>query len=104
MRNATNFAILVLIISITGLSQQQPKLDRKALAAQTRSEFTYAWESYKKYASGYDELLPVSHTGRNWNKDQTLYMTPVDSLDTLLIMGMKDEADKTRTLIAEKLS
>jgi mannosidase alpha-like ER degradation enhancer 2 len=31
-------------------------------------------------------------------------MTPVDSLDTLILMGFKDEAEKAKNLIVEKLS
>ena len=31
-------------------------------------------------------------------------MTPVDSLDTLLLMGLTDEAEKAKSLIVEKLS
>jgi hypothetical protein len=31
-------------------------------------------------------------------------MTPVDSLDTLVVMGLTDEADKDRELIATQLS
>jgi hypothetical protein len=31
-------------------------------------------------------------------------MTPVDTLDTLLIMGMKNEADRTREAIVQNLS
>ena len=31
-------------------------------------------------------------------------MTPVDSLDTLLLMGFKDEAEKAKALIVDKLS
>src|SRR5262249_15418794 len=96
MKNAINFAILLAVIWVAGFGQDSSKvsIDRKALAAQVRTEFTHAWEGYKKYASEYDELLPVSHSARNWYKDQTLYMTPVDTLDTLLILGMKDEANK----------
>ncbi len=107
MKNAINFAVLAGLICTAGFSRQPAPgkaLDRKALAAQVRAEFTHAWEGYKKYAAGHDELLPVSHASRDWNKDQPLYMTPVDSLDTMIIMGMKDEAAKTRSLIVDKLS
>ena len=31
-------------------------------------------------------------------------MTPVDALDTMIIMGLKDEADATRQYIVENLS
>src|SRR5438128_12253981 len=31
-------------------------------------------------------------------------MTPVDALDTMILMGLKDEAEKTKTYIIENLS
>jgi mannosidase alpha-like ER degradation enhancer 2 len=76
--------------------------DRVALAALVRSEVQRTWLSYKQYAWGYDELNPLSKTGRNWYA-VSLLMTPVDALDTLLVMGFKQEADEARELIATKL-
>jgi len=73
------------------------------LAGQARTEFLHSWQSYVKYAWGHDELRPISKTPRDWY-GESLLMTPVDALDTLLIMGFKDEADKARNLIDEKLS
>src|SRR6202022_885018 len=35
---------------------------------------------------------------------QSLLMTPVDALDTLLLMGLTEEAQKAKTLILERLS
>lgn len=71
-------------------------------AADVKAEFVHAWEGYKRYAWGHDELLPVSHAAKDWHKD-TLYMTPVDALDTMLLMGLKDEAAKTRDYIVQNL-
>jgi len=97
--------IVVLACAFTAVAQRpSPPVDRKAVAAQVRAEFTHAWEGYKRYAWGHDELLSVSHGARDWYNGQTLYMTPVDTLDTLLILGMKNEADKTREAIVQNLS
>ena len=73
------------------------------LATRVRAEFLHSWQAYEKYAWGHDELRPISKTPRDWY-GESLLMTPVDALDTLLIMGFKDEADKARNLIDEKLS
>src|ERR1700730_16279245 len=73
------------------------------MAARVRAEFLYSWQSYEKYAWGHDELRPISKTPRDWYGESVL-MTPVDSLDTLILMGLKDEADKAHALIVEKLS
>ena len=48
-------------------------------------------------------MKPVSKTARDWY-GESLLMTPVDSLDTLILMGFKDEAEKAKALIVEKLS
>jgi ER degradation enhancer, mannosidase alpha-like 2 len=80
-----------------------PALDRSALAAQVRQEFLHAWRGYERYAWGHDELKPVSRSAHDWHRD-SLYMTPVDALDTLLMMGLNEEASRAQTLIVEKLS
>src|SRR2546428_490335 len=73
------------------------------LAERVRSEFLFSWQAYEKYAWGHDELRPISKTPRDWY-GESLLLTPVDSLDTLILMGFNDEADKARKLIDEKLS
>jgi len=48
-------------------------------------EFLHAWNNYKAYAWGHDELKPVSH---GWIDYMGVGLTIVDSLDTLYIMGL----------------
>src|SRR4051812_28341600 len=76
---------------------------RAALAAQVRGELLHAWQGYERGAWGHDELRPISHTVRDWY-GEPLLMTPVDSLDTLLLAGLPDEAAKAKELIVERLS
>ncbi len=73
------------------------------MVARVKSEFLHAWNGYKKYAWGHDDLKPLSKTYKDWY-GQTLLMTPVDSLDTLYLLGFKAEADETRKYITENLS
>ena len=80
-----------------------PALDRDALAERVRGEFLHAWEGYEKYAWGTDELLPVSLAGRDWH-EATLLMTPVDALDTMILMGLDEEAERVRAYLAENLA
>ncbi|TLD29156.1 hypothetical protein PspLS_03389 [Pyricularia sp. CBS 133598] len=65
------------------------KEKREARLAQVKKETKRAWDSYKKYAWGHDEVEPISLMPRDpfcgWAA------TLVDSLDTLWIMGLKDE-------------
>jgi mannosidase alpha-like ER degradation enhancer 2 len=102
-------AAVLLAASVLAVSGPSPPvktpLDRAGLAARVREESLFAWRAYEKYAWGHDELRPVSKTPRDWYGDgDSLLMTPVDSLDTLLLMGWKDEAEKAKALIVEKLS
>ena len=73
------------------------------MALQVRGEFLYAWNAYKQYAWGHDELRPLSKGHRDWH-NSSLLMTPVDALDTMMLMGLTDEATKTREFIATHLS
>jgi len=72
------------------------------LAGEVKAEFLHAWNGYRKYAWGHDDLAPLSQKPHDWYA-KPLLMTPVDALDTLLVMGLKDEADAARELIATKL-
>jgi mannosidase alpha-like ER degradation enhancer 2 len=76
---------------------------KQQMASQVRDEFLHAWNGYKQYAWGHDELRPLTKTSRDWY-DKTLLMTPVDALDTMTLMGLDDEAAKTRDYIAMHLS
>jgi mannosidase alpha-like ER degradation enhancer 2 len=78
-------------------------IDRAAEAAKVRDEFLFAWKAYEQTSWGHDELKPLSKTSRDWY-GEPLLMTPVDALDTLLLMGLTDEAEKAKSLILAKLS
>jgi ER degradation enhancer, mannosidase alpha-like 2 len=93
--------ILLLLLFPFSASAQQP--NKQKLAAEVKAEFLHAWNGYKKYAWGHDDLKPLSKTYRDWYP-QPLLMTPVDSLDTMIIMGFKQEADATREYIVTNLS
>jgi ER degradation enhancer, mannosidase alpha-like 2 len=73
------------------------------LAEEVRGEFLHAWRGYREYAWGHDALKPLSRQPRDWY-GVSLLMTPVDALDTLILMGLKDEAHDARELIATRLS
>ena len=90
---------LLLVTAAPSLAQQ----NRPALQKQVRAEFLHAWNGYKKYAWNHDDLKPLSKTYHDWYAEPLL-MTPVDALDTMILMGLKDEADQTREYIATHLS
>ena len=80
-----------------------PTVDRKALAAQVRAELKHAWDGYVRYAWEHDELSPLSQKAHDWYPE-SMYMTAVDALDTLILLGLKDEAGRAHALIVDKLS
>src|SRR5688500_18966143 len=92
--------LFILTLLPLSLSAQQPN---RRLAAEVKAEFMHAWNGYKKYAWGHDDLKPLSKTHHDWYP-QPLLMTPVDSLDTMIIMGLDEEAATTRAYILENLS
>lgn len=94
-------SILFLLLLPLTVSAQQP--NKKKLAAEVKAEFLHAWNGYKKYAWGHDDLKPLSKTHHDWYA-QPLLMTPVDSLDTMIIMGLDEEAATTRAYILDNLS
>lgn len=59
--------------------------------------FLISWNQYKKFAWGKDEIKPISQEGfdpfAGWSA------TLVDALDTLLIMGLKDEFDEALEVV-----
>ncbi len=95
--------ILLLTFVFSTFSQTTSKVNKNQLANQVKAEFMHAWNDYKKYAWNNDDLKPLSKTHHNWYKE-SLLMTPVDSLDTMILMGFKKEADATRKFITENLS
>lgn len=68
-----------------------------------RQEFRHAWGGYKQYAWGHDALKPLSKGAHDWYA-VSLLMSPVDALDTMILMGMNDEATTTREYIVKNLS
>ncbi|KAM7254215.1 hypothetical protein ACFE04_031897 [Oxalis oulophora] len=61
----------------------------------------HAWTSYEKYAWGFDELQPQSKSGVN--SFGGLGATLIDSLDTLYIMGLKDQFQRARDWVVNTL-
>jgi len=73
------------------------------LAARVKEEARHAWRGYMRYAKGHDALKPLSKAPRDWYA-HSLLMTPVDALDTLILMGLDKEAKEARELIVTELS
>ncbi|HMG76435.1 MAG TPA: glycoside hydrolase family 47 protein [Pyrinomonadaceae bacterium] len=95
---------ILLISAIAGpVVRPQKPISKPQLANEVRSEFLHAWNGYKKYAWGHDDLKPLTKTYHDWYAEPLL-MTPVDALDTMILMGLKAEARSAREYIARNLS
>src|SRR5690349_2233624 len=105
LRTATLILIFFALISTQApfVSAQGQSINRPQLAAQVRAEFLHAWQGYKKYAWGHDDLRPLSKAAHDWY-GQSLLMTQVDALDTMILMGLKNESETTKRYIIEHLS
>jgi len=84
-------------------NSQFAKLDKNEMAERVRQEFLHAWNAYKQYAWGHDDLKPLSKNFRDWHA-VSLLMTPVDAMDTMILLGLTDEAAKTREFVVKNLS
>lgn len=73
------------------------------MSQQVREQFLHAWDGYRRYAWGHDELRPLSNKPFDWY-GTSLLMTPVDTLDTMILMGLNKEADEDRHLVDTQLS
>jgi ER degradation enhancer, mannosidase alpha-like 2 len=72
------------------------------LAAEARAAFQHAWSHYEAFAWGHDALRPLSRSSHDWY-GVSLLMTPVDAYDTMLLMGLTDEAARAKELVLANL-
>ena len=74
-----------------GSESADAKAKREERLAEVKAEMKRAWDGYEKYAFGHDELVPVGKSFKDpfcgWAA------TMVDAMDTLWIMGLKEEFD-----------
>jgi mannosidase alpha-like ER degradation enhancer 2 len=102
-RVGVTLTIAAILSLLSGLPADAQRIDTSQLASNVKAEFLHAWNGYKKYCWGHDDLKPLSKTCRDWY-GQSILMTPVDSLDSLYLLGFNKEADETREYIAKNLS
>ncbi|KDQ62916.1 glycoside hydrolase family 47 protein [Jaapia argillacea MUCL 33604] len=66
--------------------------------------FKHAWLAYERDAMGDDEYHPISHKGSNLTEAGGIGYTVVDSIDTMLIMGLDEEYQRAREWIKTKMT
>lgn len=81
-----------------GTETENNKEERSKRQAAVKDAFVHSWEGYKKHAWLQDEVAPLSAGYKNnfGNRGATL----VDSLDTLLIMGLEADFEAALRAIA----
>ena len=97
------YLVLIFLFSSSFLFSQTKQIDKVKLADEVKQEFLHAWNGYKKYAWGHDELLPLSKGYKDWY-NESLLLTPMDAFGTMKIMGLNKEAKEDKDLILSKLS
>ncbi|KAJ7644151.1 glycoside hydrolase [Roridomyces roridus] len=65
--------------------------------------FQHAWLAYERDAMGNDEYHPISHEGTNLTDAGGIGYTVVDSIDTMLLMGLDQEYSRAREWVATKM-
>ncbi len=88
---------------LEGCDRTRDDAESQQYAKHVRTEFLHAWNGYERYAWGHDALRPLSKTAHDWY-GPSLQMTPVDALDTLILMNLDGEAAKAQKLIVNDLS
>ncbi|CAJ1068688.1 endoplasmic reticulum mannosyl-oligosaccharide 1%2C2-alpha-mannosidase-like [Xyrichtys novacula] len=66
-----------------------------------RESFRHAWKGYKDFAWGHDELRPLSKSYSEWFG---LGLTLIDALDTMWILGLKEEFEEAKSWVATELT
>src|SRR5882762_5486933 len=97
-RIASTAVLLTAVVSVAtpGCDRSRRVEHAQKLATRARTEFLHAWNNYERYAWGHDALRPLSKTAHDWY-GQSLLMTPVDALDTLIVMHLDAEAAKAQS-------
>lgn len=73
----------------------------RSRADKIRGAMRHAWSNYKQFAWGQDDLKPIA--GRGADGTFRHAVTMVDSLDTLWLMGMKEEFFEAKDWLAQNL-
>ncbi|MCF8240302.1 MAG: glycoside hydrolase family 47 protein [Melioribacteraceae bacterium] len=94
------FIFFVIILSACENSEDQFDLSKNS--DKVRYETLRAWNGYKEYAWGHDELKPISESYSDWY-EIPLHISPIDAYSTLKIMGFDNEAEEIENFIVEEV-
>lgn len=102
-RHRLTAVVVSLMIASALLSQASQPADAHQTAEQVKNEFLHAWNAYKRHAWGHEHLKPLSRSYDDWHSE-SLMTTAVDALDTMILLGLHEEAGRTRDYLVANLS
>ena len=98
-------SVLVLLFSLSITAQKDAKFSeemKQEMCNKVKIATQHAWQGYKQYAWGADDLKPLTKEPKFWYK-KSMLMTPVDAFDTFTLLGLTKEANEAKELILTKL-
>lgn len=97
--------LVILMVLFVSCNQQNPQSvnSENPLAKEVKDETLRAWNAYKTYAWGHDELKPLTQSYADWYK-APLYISLIDAYSTLKIMGFENEANEIEQFVVDSLS
>jgi len=97
------FLLAACILSILHLNAQPfSEESKREMRDKVIDAAKHAWQGYRQFAWGFDDLQPLTKNGKNWYKNSML-MTPVDAFDTFIFLGMTNESNEAKQLIFSQL-
>ncbi len=107
MKSSALFALplaILFTVLIPGCTPDtEGEINREQLANEVKAEFIHSWNAYKTYAWGHDRLSPMSKSFYDWYGDP-LHLSMIEAFDTMILMGMEEEADSVHRYLVENLS
>ena len=88
-----------LLWDLTGADAYVPSSIWRYRAERVKQAVKHAYRGYEDYAFPQDELRPI--TGKGMNQYNGWGVTAFDSLDTLYLLGMKDEYNRALKLVEQ---
>lgn len=76
------------------------KAQTAELSASIKQEFVKAWDTYRRYAWGHDELKPLTRQYTNWY-EEPLRISPIDAYSTIKLMGLQKQSREIEKYIAD---
>ncbi|KAG0263552.1 mannosyl-oligosaccharide alpha-1,2-mannosidase [Mortierella polycephala] len=88
---------------ISGHSSQPNPAQWEGRKDRVKAAFQHSWNAYRRDAWGKDEYHPISKRGTNMIRNGQGF-TIVDSLDTILLMGLKKEFEEAKAWVRNDLN